>query len=108
MANKTRKRVTWAGWGKIKPQGHAKTVMKRKCGKKCFLGPKKSFPVCAKGTCKVNSKGLYAAFVRAKQWGKKPSSYKGKSRPSMKQYVYKKVARTAKKMLKRRGFKVGK
>jgi hypothetical protein len=77
--------------------------MKRKCGKKCFLGPKKSFPVCAKGTCKVNTKGLYAAYVRARQWGKRRSSYKGRSRPTMKQGTYKRVARKAKSMLKRRG-----
>ena len=71
MPRKTRRRsrkaVPWAGWSKISPKGHARTVMKRKCGKKCFLGPKKSFPVCAKGTCKINKKGLYAAYVRAVQ-----------------------------------------
>tara|TARA_Y100000389_G_C17391396_1_gene480077 strand:- start:603 stop:1091 length:489 start_codon:yes stop_codon:yes gene_type:complete len=98
-----RKSMPWSGWAKISPKGRARTVMKRKCGKKCFLGPKKSFPVCAKGTCKVNSKGLYAAYVRARQWGKKRSSYKGRSRPTMKQSTYKRVARKAKSMLKRRG-----
>ena len=71
--------------------------------KKCFLGPKKSFPICAKGTCKINKKGLYAAYVRARQWGKKRYSYKGRSRPTMRQSTYKSVARKAKSMLKRRG-----
>ena len=106
MPSKTRRRrksMPWSGWAKISPKGRARTVMKRKCGKKCFLGPKKSFPVCAKGTCKVNTKGLYAAYVRARQWGKKRSSYKGRSRPTMKQSTYKRVARKAKSMLKRRG-----
>ena len=106
MPSKTRKRrksMPWSGWAKISPKGHARTVMKRKCGKKCFLGPKKSFPICAKGTCKVNKKGLYAAYVRARQWGKKRSSYKGRSRPTMRQSTYKRVARKAKSMLKRRG-----
>ena len=74
----TRKRVHWAGWSKIAPSTHQRTVMKRKCGKKCFLGPKKSFPVCAKNTCKISTKGLWAAYIRAKEWGKKKSSYKGK------------------------------
>ena len=57
--------------------------MLKKCGKKCFLGPDKSFPICAKGTCKVNDKGLYAAYVRAKQWGGSPEKYKGKSQPRL-------------------------
>jgi hypothetical protein len=96
-------RVPWAGWGKIAPQGHARTVMLRNCGKKCFLGPRKSFPVCAKGTCKINDKGLYAAYVRARQWGKAPRKYKGKSRPRHEQKVYGRVARKAKRMLKKRG-----
>ena len=43
--NKTRKAVTWAGWGKLAPQGAARTRMYKKCGKKCFLGTKKSFPI---------------------------------------------------------------
>ena len=103
----SRKAMPWAGWGKLAPKGHARTVMKRRCGSKCFLGPKKSFPVCAKGTCKVNSKGLYAAYIRSRQWGKKSSSYKGKSRPSMRQSVYNRISRKAKRMLRRRGYKVG-
>ena len=66
-----RRPVPWAGWGKLAPHGHARTVMLRKCGKKCFLGPRKSFPICAKGTCKINTKGVHAAYIRARQWGKK-------------------------------------
>jgi len=107
MARKTRKAVPWKGWGKIAPQGHQRTVMKRICGKKCFLGPGKSFPVCAKGTCKVNKKGLYAAYIRARQWGGPRSHYKGKSHPSHKRRVYKNVARKSRKMLRRRGVRVG-
>ncbi len=95
--------VPWKGWGKIAPQGHARTVMLRKCGRKCFLGPRKSFPVCAKGTCKINKKGLYAAYIRARQWGKKRSSYKGRSRPRHAQRVYRRVARSARAMLRSRG-----
>ena len=122
---KTRKRMPWAGWGKLAPKGHQRTVMKRKCGKKCFLGPKKSFPICAKGTCKVNKKGLYAAYIRARQWGKRRSSYKSKgkmirykgksrkvhmkgSRPRHERRTYTKIARRAKRMLRHRGVHVGK
>ena len=97
---KSRKKVPWAGWSKISPKGRARTVMKRKCGKKCFLGPNKSFPVCARGTCKVNKKGLWAAYIRAKEWGNKRKSYKGKARPRHSRKVYQRIARTAKRKLK--------
>lgn len=98
-----RRNVPWSGWSKIAPKGHARSVMLRKCGKKCFLGPRKSFPICAKGTCKVNKKGLYAAYVRAKQWGNKKSSYKGRARPTMERSVYTRVAREARRLLRTRG-----
>jgi len=106
-----RRRVPWAGWGKAEPRGHQRTVMYKKCGGKCFLGPNKrphpSFPICTKGTCKVNNKGVYAAYVRARQWGKARSAYKGKSRPSMKRGTYTRIARRAKRMLRRSGTKRG-
>ena len=109
--HKTRKREPWAGWSKQQPRGHQRTVMYKKCGKKCFLGPPKrphpSFPICTKGTCRVNTKGVYAAFVRAKEWGNKRSSYKGKARPTMKRRVYTRVARKAKSILRRRHAKRG-
>ena len=31
----------------------------------------------------INSKGLYAAYVRAKQWGKSRKSYKGDGHPRL-------------------------
>ena len=109
--NRTRRSVPWAGWGKQEPRGHQRTVMYKKCGKKCFLGPPKrphpSFPICTKGTCRVNTKGVYAAYIRAKQWGKKRSHYKGRSRPSMKRKVYTRVARRANSILHRRHAKRG-
>ena len=76
---KTRKNVPWRGWKNEKPGAHQKTVMMRKCGKKCFLGPKKSFPICKKNTCKVSKKGVYAAYVRARQYHKRNISKKAKS-----------------------------
>ena len=111
---KTRKRVPWAGWSKVAPFGAARTRMYRKCGKRCFLGKKTpgdkqhpDFPICTKGTCRVNPKGLYAAYIRARQWGKNPRSYKGKTRPRLRQRTYKRIARTAKRMLRRKGYRVG-
>lgn len=100
---RTRRRMPWAGWGRLSPGTHARTVMLRKCGRKCFLGPKKSFPVCAKGTCRVNKKGLYAAYVRARQWGKARRSYKGKTRPRHSRKTYQRIARKARRMLSKRG-----
>ena len=55
MSNKTRIKGRGAylkGWSKEKPGYHQRTVMMKKCGKKCFLGPKKSFPICSKNTSK--------------------------------------------------------
>jgi hypothetical protein len=50
--------------------------MLEKCGKKCFLGPNKSFPVCKKNTCRVSSKGVYAAYIRSRQYKHKNISKK--------------------------------
>jgi len=36
------------GWKRLKPGYHQRTVMLKKCGKKCFLGPGKTFPICKK------------------------------------------------------------
>jgi hypothetical protein len=68
----------WRGWSKEKPGFHQRTVMFKKCGKKCFLGSKKSFPICKKNTCKVSKKGVYAAYVRARQYHRNDVSAKAK------------------------------
>ena len=110
---KKRKAVPWKGWGKLAPHGAQRTRMYRKCGQRCFLGTKTpgdrqhpDFPICAKGTCKVSKKGLYAAYVRAKEWGNKRSSYKT-SKPRMKRSYYTRIANKAKRKLRRRGVRVG-
>ena len=72
------------GWKNEKPGYHQKTVMLRKCGKKCFLGPKKSFPICKKNTCKVSSKGVYSAYIRARQYSSKGKKYRNISRKANK------------------------
>lgn len=68
MVTKTRKKVPWAGWSTQKPSRRERTIMLRNCGKKCFLGPNKSFPICKKKTCKKSRKGIYAAYVRAREY----------------------------------------
>uniref|UniRef100_A0A6C0B2M1 Uncharacterized protein n=1 Tax=viral metagenome TaxID=1070528 RepID=A0A6C0B2M1_9ZZZZ len=56
------------GWAKQQPSTHERTLMLKRCGTRCFLGPNKSFPICTRKTCKINRKGLYAAYVRSRQW----------------------------------------
>ena len=75
-------------WKDMKPGFHQRTVMKNKCGKKCFLGPKKSFPICKKNTCKVSSKGVYSAYIRARQYSSKNRKYRNISRKSRKGIGY--------------------
>lgn len=69
--SKTRKNGRGAatrGWKKQEPSTHQRTVMLKRCGKKCFLAPNKKFPICIKKTCKISSKGVYAAYIRARQY----------------------------------------
>lgn len=54
-------------WSNKAPDGHQRTVMMKKCGSKCFLGPNKTFPICTKNTCKRNQAGVHAAYVRARE-----------------------------------------
>jgi hypothetical protein len=76
------------GWSKISPGAHDRTVMLHKCGKKCFLGPNKTFPICSKNTCKINKQGVYAAYIRAREY----STIKGTQK-------YRKIANKARKLL---------
>jgi hypothetical protein len=57
----------WRGWKREQPSQKERTEMLSRCGRRCFLGKKTAFPICTKNTCKVNKKGLYAAYIRARQ-----------------------------------------
>ena len=72
---KNRKVQPTKGWSKLSPGTHARTVMLKKCGKKCFLGPNKSFPICKKNTCKRSRKGVYSAYIRARQYSSNGRKY---------------------------------
>ena len=74
----TRGRGTFLrNWSKQKPGYHQRSNMMKTCGKKCFLGPRKTFPICTKNTCKRNRKGIYAAYIRSEEYKTiKPSSQK--------------------------------
>ena len=78
------------GWSKQQPRYHERTLMLKRCGKKCFLGPKKSFPICTKNTCKINKKGVYSAYIRANEYKKIKKTKK-----------YKDISLKAKKMIKK-------
>lgn len=115
--HKGTKKLSSAGWAKMAPGTHERTVMKKECGQKCFLGPvgESCFPVCAKGSCKIDTKGIYAAYVRAREYASKKMRTKRSSdkRSSDKRSrtihhhtkkLYQSIATRAKKMLKNRGF----
>ena len=58
------------GWSRVAPKsvGDRRAVL-AKCGRRCFLGPGKTFPVCARaGSCKVDRRGVAAAYSRAREW----------------------------------------
>ena len=66
--SKTLRRSPTKGWKKEQPSTHQRTLMLKRCGKKCFLGTKKRYPICKKNTCKISSKGVYSAYIRARQY----------------------------------------
>jgi hypothetical protein len=53
--SKTRKNVT-RGWKKEQPSHQQRSIMLKRCGRKCFLGSKKKYPICVKNTCKISIK----------------------------------------------------
>ena len=80
MGVKTRKNNNRTrGWCKQKPGYRERTIMLKKCGKKCFLGSKKSFPICKKNTCKISRQGIQSAYIRAKQFGHSAIAKKAKN-----------------------------
>jgi hypothetical protein len=73
---KRKHNVPWKGWKNKSPNHSQRIKMYKKCGKKCFLGKNLSFPICNKNTCKRNKKGVYSAYIRARQYSSKNKSYK--------------------------------
>lgn len=84
----------WDGWSKLAPNQKERKEMMYVCGKKCFLGPKLSFPICRKKTCKIDKKGIWSAYIRAAQWDKRRGNFKGA-------LPYSKVKKRAKDTLKK-------
>jgi hypothetical protein len=98
MTSKTRKNKPSVknylrDWDKEQPSLEERPAMMKKCGKKCFLGIRDTFPICSKNTCKVNKKGVYSALVKARAW-ETIATTQGKKR-------FKKIATKAKKILEK-------
>lgn len=55
------------GWKNEKPGYHQRTTMMKRCGKNVFW-VQINHSLFAKNTCKVSSKGVYAAYIRARQY----------------------------------------
>ena len=102
-------------WSASAPKsvGDRAAVLK-KCGRKCFLGPGKSFPICARlggaggaagaGTCKIDRHGVQAAYSRASEWAAITARKKGTSVKAARAHrKYTAIAKRAKSLLKRKG-----
>ena len=87
--HKRRKTTKKVKWSMLSSGTHERTVMMKECGKRCFLGPKKSFPICNRGTCKRNKRGVLAAYIRAREY----MTIKGTKK-------YTRIAKTAKLLMK--------
>ena len=68
------------GWRKMSPKKtSSRRAMLSRCGSKCFLVPSKlKYPICDT-SCKINCKGVTAAYVRSRQWKQKTVSARSRS-----------------------------
>jgi hypothetical protein len=93
-------------WSRIAPKsiGDRRAVL-AKCGRRCFLGPGKSFPICARlgsgsGSCKIDRRGVAAAYSRAREWAAITARKKGSSMKAARAHrKYTAVARRARAIL---------
>jgi hypothetical protein len=95
-------------WSRDAPKSIGdRSAVLSKCGRRCFLGPGKTFPICARlgsgmGTrsraCKVDPRGVAAAYSRAREWASITARKKGK-KASRAHRRYTEVARRAKAIL---------
>jgi len=75
------------GWKNEQPGLYQRSIMLKRCGKKCFLGHNKSFPICKKNTCKISSKGVYSAYIRARQYRTRGQKYRNISKKANKMLI---------------------
>jgi len=94
-------------WSRDAPKSIGdRSAVLSKCGRKCFLGPSKSFPICARlgsgagsGTCKVDRRGVAAAYSRAREWASITARKKRSAAGARAHRRYTAVARRAKAIL---------
>jgi len=103
----SRSRSRGRKWSRRAPKSvRDRQAVLNKCGRRCFLGPSKTFPICARlgasgsGSCKIDRRGVQAAYSRAREWAsitarKKRSS--AKAAAAHRKYTA--VARRAKEIL---------
>ena len=96
----TRKQLsrTYKSWRHNKPTTHERTLQMKRCGKKCFLGSKKSFPICNAGTCKMSKGGIMSAYVRSREMTRRARE---KTIQKHRAPYYYNISKKAKSLLKR-------
>jgi hypothetical protein len=97
------------GWSCIAPKSIGdRSAVLSKCGRRCFLGPGKTFPICARlgsgagagsGMCKVDRRGVAAAYSRAREWAAITARKKRTAAGARAHRRYTAVARRAKAIL---------
>ena len=98
--NWTRRPIHAFCWKKDAPNDKERALMLKKCGKKFFLGPGTSFPICTCGTCFQNRRGVQSAYSRAREWAAITAKKKHTSENAKAYRKYVDVARRAKRILK--------
>jgi hypothetical protein len=94
-------------WSRDAPKSIGdRSAVLSKCGRQCFLGPGKTFPICARlgsgagsGTCKVDRRGVAAAYSRAREWASITARKKRSAAGARAHRRYTAVARRAKAIL---------
>ena len=98
MATKKQLSRTYKSWRRNQPTTHQRTLQMKRCGKKCFLGSKKSFPICNTGTCTPSKGGVLSAYVRAREMTRRARNKSIKKHAAS--YYYK-IAKQAKTLLRK-------
>ena len=94
-------------WSRVAPKTISdRSAVLSKCGRKCFLGPGKTFPICARlgsgsgsGSCKIDRRGVAAAYSRAREWAAITSRKKRTASGARAYRRYTAVARRARAIL---------
>jgi hypothetical protein len=92
-------------WSRDAPKSIGdRSAVLSKCGRRCFLGPGKTFPICTRlgagsGTCKVDRRGVAAAYSRAREWASITARKKRSAAGARAHRRYTAVARRAKAIL---------